>query len=206
MPETTLLPLQKMKRFDFARKSSFLFLANNASSVIQYVFQMMMVRMLTDPQFALMNTLFNMMSLVGVPAAAFQMDLTRRTVMAAKSLDVQLGLRMAQQALRRITPYCVAVLLALYFMRGWMAAFFNTRDVQAVGWTVMGALIPVMGALCLGFFSGMQWFRLMGILGLVMTIMRVLLGYALAELGMGASAGVIATLAVGLIPLTYFGW
>lgn len=194
-----------MKLPEFARKSVFLFVATNTGSVIQYVFQAVMMRMLTGPQFALMNTLFNMMSLLGVPGTAMQLDLARRTAWGTTVPGSAPGSRMVFSALFRMTPYFLAVVLGLFLLRHALADFFNTTDPWTVALAGMAALVMIMGTVTLGFFSGMQWFFLLGVLGLGMALLRVLLGWLLAHLGMGAGAGVVATGAIGLLPIICLG-
>jgi len=191
---------------DFTRKSGFLFVASHVGSFVQYIFQAMMIRMLTGPEYALMNTLLGVLGVVSSPAAVFQMDLIRRAAFAANSQDIPAILWMAKRTLIRVMPYSVMVILILYFMRHSVAEFFNTSDARAIGATAAGILIVVMGAIAMGFFWGMQWFRFLGVIALVAAALRVTLGYLLVKLGMGATGAVLATVVCGLVPLACFGW
>jgi len=195
-----------MSRFDFARRSGFLFVASHIGSLVQYVFQAMMIRMLTSPEYALMNTLFNTLTLASSPAAVFQMDLTRRAALAADSQDVPAVLWMVKRMLMRVMPYSLIAVLILFFMRDSLAGFFNTSDARAIGTAAVGILIAVSGAIAMGFFVGMQWFRFLGMIAIVTAVLRVALGYLLVKFGMEATGGVIATVACGLVPLACLGW
>lgn len=177
-------------------------MASVAAGASNFVFHVVLSRLLGPDAYGAFGALLNLIAVLGVPLGALSVTVAQSV---ASRFDP-----LATPPLRRLLR--IAAAAGLVGVALWLAAtpaidrFFHLHTPGAT--IVLGFwLLPaVVGAVLEGVVLGQRRFRLAGAGQIIGTLVRLFVAVVLVELGAGVVGGMAATVAAGLVTVIVYGW
>lgn len=186
----------------FLRFGFFLTLVNVLGGVLGYVFQILTGRFLLPKDFAVFSSLMALLMFFSAPMGAVSIIITRK-VSKLKALN----------SLHSIRPILLKINKLLFFISIIIVAIFWVFSAQLQEYLRLTTPLPLI-LFCViiifsifivansAFMQGLQYFMLLGILGLVATLLKLLISSSFVLMGFGiggALLGMIFAMAITFI-------
>ena len=184
------------------QQSWVLVIANLASQVLSYLFQLFMSRNLSRAEFGLLNGLMAFSLLLTIPVSTIQLSIARQTAetVVRKSYDQVRGYLRAD--LRQASPFILAGFLVYLLLSSMLASFFHTSLMPI--WLVGAiSLVSLYLPFASGVLQGMQWFQPLAGTILARYVGKVGLGVLLVAIGMGVEGALAALALCTLVAVLY---
>lgn len=209
--ETTMTPAAAIVRFrcGVARLNAsrllcagfWLTVANVVVGLLGYVYQVLMGRLLTPVEFALLSTIMALSTFLSAPLGAMFMLISRR-VSALRAHSQLAVLRNLYWNTHKSLALGGLLFLLLFFPLADVSQSYLKASTQSSIW-ILG-LILIFGAFLLvnnAFFQGMQRFGWLGGTGVLGVALKIVLSIVLISLGFGVSGAL-----VGVLMATFSLW
>lgn len=200
-----------MSKDNILKPAGFLLIITTLVAVLNFVYNIIMGRMLSVADFGDLRALFSILMILSVPTSAIQ------TMMAKFSAEYhQLNLGKLKTLSLHTLFAMLALGLVLIAVFGWfsrpMADYLKVSSPKLVFLLGPLMLFTLVGPLILGIYQGRQRFLLLGVNGLVGTILKLLFSAGFVYLGyaaLGALYGLLISMALitlvfGLMLITQF--
>ncbi|MFN2611351.1 MAG: glycosyltransferase [Actinomycetota bacterium] len=191
-----------MKNNELTRHGLLLFIALTVANLSNYVFHVVISRMLGPAQYGALGALLSVFILISVPAGALQVVVAKRVaVLHARGDHGSIG-QMLKSMMRG------GVMFALYsgiLVAAWAPALSHFLRLGSVvpGFLIAALVVPaVLTPMALGAVQGQMRFKALGAVSAMTTILRLAFGIAFVKMGWGVSGAVgasVASSAVGLL-------
>lgn len=188
-----------------ARASGLMFIATVGGGILGYVFQILMGRMLSVPDYGLFITLMALLMVVGVPLGALNMVVTRRASDYRAQNQPERIAAMFWWVNRRLLWIALSVVLCTLPFTPWLRDYFHLESLVPVWILLLMVFAMPFLPINLAFLQAQQNFRWLAINGLAVQGFKILfcttLVYAGFKLNGALMGSVLASLATWL--LTY---
>ena len=176
-----------------------------AVSLINYVFQLLMARSLSPGHYAVMVASLSLVAILASPGAIIA-NLSTRTVSTywATGSFVQLR-RLLSRVWIWLASGSVAISLLLLLPSGRMAQLLSIDSTWAMTWVVIAVAPALLAPLMAGMLQGTRSFGFFGAFTTIASGSRLLMGFAVVALGLGA-AGAVATNPISGLLALFFGY
>lgn len=203
MSTSTRRHLASLLTGKLARASGLMFISTVGGGILGYVFQILMGRMLSVPDYGLFITLMALLAVVGVPLGTLSMVVSRRaSEYRAKNLHAQIATMFWWVNQRMLWGALTAVLCVLPFAP-WLRDYFHMGSLVPVWLFLLMAFTVLFGPVNIAVLQAQQDFRWLAINGLAGHGFKMLFCGALVYAGLnlnGALLGmVLASLAAWLL-------
>ena len=189
-----------------ARASGLMFISTVGGGILGYVFQILMGRMLSVPEYGLFITLMALLTVVGVPLGTLSMVVSRRASGYRAKNQPERMAAMFWWVNRRMLWVALAVVLCALPLTPWLRDSFHLLSIVPVWIFLLIAFTAVFVPVNSAFLQAQQNFRWLTINGLAVHGFKILFCGVLVFTGFklnGALMGIVlATLANWL--LTYW--
>ena len=186
-----------------ARASGLMFVATVGGGILGYVFQILMGRMLSVPDYGLFITLMALLAVVGVPLGALNMVVTRRASDYRAQNQPERIAVMFWWVNRRLLWIALTVVLCTLPFTPWLRDYFLLGSLVSVWILLLLVLVLPFLPINLAFLQAQQNFRWLAINGLAVQGFKILFCTTLVYAGFklnGALIGmVIALIATWLL-------
>lgn len=187
------------------RASGLMFISTVGGGILGYVFQILMGRMLSVPDYGLFITLMAMLAVVGVPLGTLSMVVTRRASDYRAKNQPERMAAMFWWVNRRVLWTALTVELCTLPFTPWLRDYFHLESLVPVWAFLLIAFSVLFGFVNIAFLQAQQSFRWLTINGLAVNGFKILFCGVLVYVGFklnGALMGIVlASLATWL--LTY---
>ncbi|MHB9118252.1 MAG: oligosaccharide flippase family protein [Burkholderiales bacterium] len=189
-----------------ARASGLMFVSTVGGGILGYVFQILMGRMLSVPDYGLFITLMALLAVVGVPLGTLSMVVSRRASGYRAKNQPERMAAMFWWVNRRMLWVALAVVLCTLPLTPWLRDSFHLLSIVPVWIFLLIAFTVLFGPVNIAFLQAQQNFRWLTINGLAVHGFKILFCGVLVYAGLnlnGALMGIVlASLAAWL--LTYW--
>lgn len=172
------------------------FVATTFGHAANFLFQMLMGRMLGQDQFGefgVMNTMLSIFGLFTMPAMALQLSIARQTAIFDERGDADSIAAMLQRAARRLAFVSAAIVLAMLALSPWLKGYLKL-DGYAPIWVTIGlGVVAVVSPLVNGALQGLKRFGWLSISGMLAPLIRIGVGVELVAIGWRASGALLGT-------------
>ena len=178
-------------------------------AVFTLAFQLVMVRLLSKSEYGVMAAMLGILLMVGVPIGALGTTVTHYTAhyLAIGRRDKAKAL-VLRLALDLLAP-SVAVMLAVWWWRNPLEAYFNLASAAPLLLTGLAAAMAFYAAAAVGILTGVQAFGLTAVAGNLWAVVRLAAGSVLVLMGfgaLGALGGHVIGTAAGTAIVGVVGW
>lgn len=193
-----------MEKDNILKPASFLFIIMAIVAVINFVYNIVMSRMLTVSDFGDLRALFSILMILAIPTSAMQTMMAKFT---AEFYKTNLG-KLKSLSLHTLIFVLVLGFIFMVIFSSFRHSIFNYLRVSSTGLVVLLGplmLLILIGSVILGIYQGLERFVLLGVNNLIGTILKLLLGIVFVSLGY-ATLGVLYGLIIsGLVITLVFG-
>lgn len=176
--------------------------ANIATGVLGYAYQILMGRMLDPSEFALFGAITALLMIFSAPLGAMFLLVSRRVSILNSYAESSGLLRMLYFRGHKFVIISGIIFLVLFFYYVDVLQDFLQSADQVPLWVFAGAMIAsALIVINNAFFQGRKMFRLLGTSGVVAILVKVLTSYFLVSFGFGVSGALS-----GLIFSTVIIW
>jgi O-antigen/teichoic acid export membrane protein len=200
-----------MKKDDVLKSSSFLVFITAIVSILNFIYNALMSRMLKISDFGDLRALFSVVMIIAIPVSVVQTTIAKFT---AELYKIHLG-KLKLLIMHTLSFIFILGFILIVIFTVFRYQIYNYLKVSSVSLIIcLGPVLLVMliQPVILGIFQGLQRFILLGINNLISTILKLLLGIFFVYLGyatLGALyglifSGVLVILTFGLILISSF--
>lgn len=174
------------------------FVATAFGHAANFLFQVIMGRMLGRDQFGeygVMNTMLNIFGLFTMPAMALQLSIARQTAMFEERGDADSIAAMLQRAARRLATVSAGIVAIMLALSPWLKSYLKLDSYTPIWVTIGMAVVAVVAPLVTGSLQGLKRFGWLSATGILAPILRIGVGVALVAWGWRASGALLGTFA-----------
>lgn len=189
-----------------ARASGLMFIATVGGGILGYVFQILMGRMLSVPDYGLFITLMALLSVVGVPLGTLNMVVSRRASDYRAQNQPERMAAMFWWVNRRALWTALTVVLCALPFTPWLRDYFHLESLVSMWVFLLIAFTVLFGFINTAFLQAQQNFRWLAINGLTVHGFKILFCGTLVYAGFklnGALVGLVLALVAAWL-LTYW--
>lgn len=175
-----------------------IFIGAQFSNICNLLFQVTMARMLGNAEYGVLSAILGALMMLGMPLAALGGGVTHFTALfVARDEREKIKAMMAALARDLLIPSFLVVMVALLAKQELMVAF-KIDSPLPIYLAICAAVVGLLGAIPGGVLAGMQAFKWGALIGNGAAVVRLIAGFSLALLGLGAAGGLTAH-ALGLL-------
>ncbi|MEW6408346.1 MAG: oligosaccharide flippase family protein [Patescibacteria group bacterium] len=190
----------------FLKNTLILFIGTTIVNIFNYVFNLVIGRLLTVAEYGELIALESIFMIVGVMSGTLVTAVTRQVSVYRARLDMQ-GLKIFKNYCEKLfLIFGIAIFIISIFFVRFIADYLKT-PLTALIIIDASFIFAFVTALYQSIFQGLQKFMLMSILGFIGVIMKVILGIGFVILGFstsGAVVGYVAPFIFGAIIMYFF--
>ena len=193
-----------MKEDNILRPAVSLFVITAVVAVINFIYNVVMSRMLNVSDFGDLRALFTIVMIFAVPVTAIQTMLAKFTAEYHKTNLARLkSLTIHTSAFLFILGFVLA--LAFGGLRYPIAGYLKISSASLI--VLLGPLIllSLIQPIILGIYQGLQRFTILGANNLIATALKLLLGVVFVYLGLSTLGALYGLIVSGLLVISIFG-
>lgn len=198
---TTLRARLNLVSLDTLKQGLVLFAATSVVSVLNYLFHVVLSRMLGPADYAALAAVLSVFTTVAAPTGAAQAILADYVARFRALGHPQRISGLCRTALQWLGLLSLPVALMVMLFASPLASFLQLDSNLPILALATATLTTLLNPALTGIFQGLQRFWLLGVLLLVSAVVRFGSGVALAALGWGAAGGIAASTLAGLISI-----
>ncbi len=196
------------------KHGTLMFVATSIANVANYVFHVLMGRMLGPADYGILMSLISLLMIISVPAGAFQTVITKYVSQFKAKEEYAKINRLILVSAKRLFWCGLLAFLVLALLSGYVAAFLRIPSRVPVIVLGLVLLVSIILPVLSGGLQGLQIFEHLG--GYIITggVLRVVFGVLLVSLGLGVSGAIGASalstaivLVLAFVSLRFiYGW
>jgi O-antigen/teichoic acid export membrane protein len=198
--------IQSLIKDKLFKGGSTILFASLVGSIANYFFQFFMSRKLSVEDFGIMNTLFSLFVITGIPGAVILVVMAKYTS-KHKALEQESELHHFYLIALKLVALGAAILFSIYVIFSTHISDYLKIDSNILVIILAGMLfITFLKTVNLGIIQGLQMFGLLGAVGALGGILRLLFGIGFIYMGLKLIGAICAPLVAGFIVLiiTYY--
>lgn len=172
--------------------SLIIFIGAQFSNICNLLYQVTMARMLSNAEYGVLSAILGALMMLGMPLAALGGGVTHFTALFMAGHERE-KIKAMMAALTRdlLIPALLLIMVALLARQELMVAFKIDSPVP-IYLAIGAAVVGLLGAIPGGVLSGMQAFKWGALISNGAAVLRLIAGFSLALLGLGAAGGLTA--------------
>jgi len=172
---------------NFLLHTGVILIGTKLADLFNLLYRLILVRLLTVPEYGVLNTLISFSMIICQFVAPFQPALTKAIAGHAGRKETDSVRRILKKAARDLGIFSVLIWLFFIFSSNYLAAYLNVG--QGYYLILLGAFIAasILLAIPLSFFQGMQLFLPLASLGAASAFLKLAVGLTLVYLGAAVS-------------------
>jgi len=196
------------------KHGTLMFVATSMANVANYVFHVLLGRMLGPADYGILMSLISLLMIISVPAGALQTVITKYVSQFKAKEEYAKINRLILVSIKRLFWYGLLAFLVFAFLSGYVAAFLRIPSRVPVIVLGLVLLVSIILPVLSGGLQGLQIFEHLG--GYIITggVLRVVFGVLLVSLGLGVSGAIGASalstaivLVLAFVSLRFiYGW
>lgn len=175
--------IKKIKKNAFAWNSFVLFSGTMVNNVLNYIFHLVVGRMVSVATYGETESLISLMTIISVPAATLIMVMTRYAAECKANDDKKRSYELLKYFNRKVTKYGIPVFLLALLATPWVSRFLNIESNIPLFIVWASMLLSLFSAGATGMLSGWQKFKEFGWGAIAGGVLK--LGSALAFIAVG---------------------
>jgi len=190
--------IKKIRNSAFAKNSLVLFVGTMLASVLNYVFHLLVGRMVDVEVYGEVQSLTSLINIISVPAMTITMIATKYSAGFRADNDVLGCKKVMEYMSRKITKFGLPVFIVAMILTPFVSEFLNIESnlPLMIIWFLM--LSSFYLAINNGVLGGWQKFESVSRVGVLGAVMKLFFGILLVKIGFGVN-GVIGGFAIGAI-------
>jgi len=176
----------------FARNSAILFAGTMAMNVINYVFHLVIGRMVTPEAYGEVESLFSLLAVVSVPALTVSIIATRYAAKAKADKNAEQGRQLFHYLEKKILLYGSSMLLLSLLLAPFVRDFLNLHSVLPIVLIFVTIFLAFFTSAIAGIFNGWQSFSKANTLNISGTGLKLVFGVLFVWVGLGATGVALA--------------
>ncbi|HRN69570.1 MAG TPA: oligosaccharide flippase family protein [Candidatus Woesebacteria bacterium] len=196
----TLMPLRSIIKHPLISGSSIAFIGSFCASILAYLFNLAMIRMLSVSDYGLLTALTSLVTLFGI----FQVSLVGifakfSAKYQAKSDDSGFS-QLYLSGLRFVLFISVIIGILLTVLIPILSSFFKISDYSLIIIVIFSIMFSIISAFPLGVLQGKMRFWMTSLLYILAPVVKILVGVSLVSMGYNILGVLIAILLASLTP------
>lgn len=180
----------------FIKEGTLLFVSVSVANVANYLFHLLMTRLLSPADYGALGALFALLLIVSVPTGAVQAVIARRTAVAKDEVE---RAALVASSLRVVLRIGVVVTASLAVASPLLADFFHLES-PTPALLMTAVLLPTLAApVARGALQGSERFRMLGLSFAVSPLLKFALGATLVVAGMGINGALLAVVGAEIL-------
>jgi O-antigen/teichoic acid export membrane protein len=197
--------IQNIRASLFLKNTLILFIGTTIANFLNYVFNLVVGRLLTVREYGELIALESIFLIVGVMSGTLVMAVTRQ-VSVYKAQNDLAGLKLFKNYCEKIfLAFSIPIFFILFVFSKFIADYLKTPFIPVIIIN-FGFIFAFIAVLYQSILQGLQRFALLSVLGIIGVILKLIIGIGLVAFGFsisGAVTGYVAPVIFGVI-LTYF--
>jgi O-antigen/teichoic acid export membrane protein len=190
--------IQRIKNNAFARNSLILFTGTLAANVLNYVFHLLVGRMVSIQAYGEVESLTSIINIISVPGMALTMVATKFSA-GFKATDDKKGTwDLWSYFNKKIALVIIPIFFIMIVITPWVRDFMNVGSNWPVLLVWILIIVSLFGAVTLGILTGWQKFKEGSWVGILSIVVKLAVGIFLVKIGLAAS-GVIGSFVVATV-------
>lgn len=182
----------------FLRNSIILFSGTMVANVLNYIFHLVIGRMVDSSTYGEVESLISLLTIVSVPAGALALIATKYAANMKASRDTAGTLSLSKYLHKKILQYGIPLFLVAILFTPLVKQFLNIEVSMPVIFLWGAMFLSFLGAVTSGILSGWQRFADTSIAGILSTTLKLCAVVLFLKIGFGVS-GVIGSYALSFL-------
>ena len=170
--------IQGLKKNAFARSSAVLFAGSMVANILNYVFHLVVGRMVSVQVYGEVESLISLMNIISVPAMTLTMVATKYAAQCKAVDDKNGSYKIIEYMNKRVFKYGIPVLLITFFATPYISSFLNIESNVPLVIIWISMFFSFLLAINNGILNGWQKFKdvsVSGIWGVVVKLVSVII-------------------------------
>ncbi|MFC1645080.1 oligosaccharide flippase family protein [Patescibacteria group bacterium] len=190
--------INKIKNNAFARNSMILFAGTMLGSVLNYLFHLIIGRMVSVEIYGEVQSLTSLINIISVPAMTITMIATKYSAMYKATGDKVGGRKVIEYLNKKVTKFGLPVFVLAVIATPFVGKFLNIDEKLPIIILWVFMFFSFYASILNGSLAGWQKFKQVGWLGMLSAGVKLVFGIVLVKLSFGVS-GVMGSFLVGAI-------
>ena len=199
-----MLTLKQLKEEPLVRGSFISIVGAVLIGFGNYLFQLVMGRMLTPAEFGSLSALLSLSIILTVPNQALSLTTTKHVSGLFARKQLAFLPVYARSVVKQILPYGFFLFIVIIAFSSSIKSFLNLTDLKPLYILAVLFLFSFLSPLGMGIYRGIQNFFQSALSQFLSVLVKVILGVALVALGFGVSGALLANLIAVLFLIIYF--
>lgn len=183
----------------FVRNSSILFIGSMLMNVLNYLFHLVLGRVMDQRSFGEVESLISLLAIISVPAATLSLIATKYGA-AAKAEDDRAAARSVFSYLNKtVLRYGVLAFVLAIALTPFIRDFFQLESIVPVVFLWVAVAFAFFSVIAVGILSGWQEFREVNYINLSGTVSKFLFAIILVSAGFGVNGAIGGLVLAGLV-------
>ena len=189
-----MLTLKQLKEEPLVRGSFISIVGAVLIGFGNYLFQLVMGRMLTPAEFGSLSALLSLSIILTVPNQALSLTTTKHVSGLFARKQLAFLPVYARSVVKQILPYGFFLFIVIIAFSSSIKSFLNLTDLKPLYILAVLFLFSFLSPLGMGIYRGIQNFFQSALSQFLSVLVKVILGVALVALGFGVSGALLANL------------
>lgn len=190
--------LNKIKNSAFAKNSLILFVGTMLGSVLNYLFHLIIGRMVSVEVYGEVQSLTSLINIISVPAMTITMIATKYSAMHKASDDKVGGRKVIEYLNKKVTRFGMPVFVLALILTPVVGDFLNISERLPIIVLWIFMFLSFYAAILNGSLAGWQKFKQVGWMGILSAAFKLVFGIILVKLTFGVS-GVMGSFLIGAL-------
>ncbi|KKR54645.1 MAG: Capsular polysaccharide biosynthesis protein [Parcubacteria group bacterium GW2011_GWA2_40_23] len=199
-----MLTLKQLKEEPLVRGSFIAIIGTVLIGFLNYIFQLLMSRLLSPAEFGSLAALLSLSIILTVPNQAIGLTATKHiSVMQANNNLKSLPLY-AQTTTKRILPYGIFLFIIILGFSSLIKNFLNLSEIWPLYILAACFIFSFLSPLGIGIYRGIQNFYQASLSQFLSTLVRLIMGLIFVAIGWGVSGAILSYLLSAIFLIFYF--
>ncbi|MCK4993838.1 MAG: oligosaccharide flippase family protein, partial [Candidatus Omnitrophica bacterium] len=185
-----------MKTNSLLKNAGIMFFATAITNVFTLLYQLFMVRALTPADFGLLDKLMGLTLLASMPTGTFYAVVAKFISSFNAENDFSKIRIFLWLFLKKLGVLGILILILIVVFRNDIGAYYKTETPLLIVMVGLLLIISTVLPLNLGALQGLQKFKSLGVISILSSSLRLILGVAFVKIGFNV-AGALAALIIG---------
>lgn len=182
--------IQKIKNNAFARNSIVLFAGTMAANILNYVFHLMVGRIVSVEVYGEIQSVASLISIISVPAMTLTMIAAKYSASSKAENDRKGSYEIIKYLSQKVVKFGLPVFVLALLITPYVADFLNIKSNFPVVLIWLLMLLSFFGSINQGVLQGWQKFRGVSWVGIWGSVVKLIIGLILVGIGFGLNGAI----------------
>lgn len=197
------MKLIHIKADKFIKNSSMLFVLLMCANLINFVYQIIIGRMITPADYGVVNSMFSLITVVSLPVTIFQYLIAKKYSEATVNNKFEDANELLSKCLSYCTIYSIIVVIISVFFYKKIAIVLNINNPYIVLLSLLGSIFFVYYPLINGLLQGLQLFVAYGIVAIFCSVFKLILSILFSTFNNLVVTNITSYIFALIIAITY---